>query len=104
LKTLLFAQGFFASGMLLSFSINSELNSADVQGTVMAFTNMLIMVLGGLFQFLVGWILDLQSHDAATQLKFNLADFQHALVIIPLAVGLSIMLNLLLIWLKKPNT
>lgn len=50
--------GFFTSSMLLCFSLNSKLVSINVRGTVIGFTNTIIMGVSVLFQPLIGFLLD----------------------------------------------
>ncbi|WP_201258151.1 hypothetical protein, partial [Piscirickettsia litoralis] len=44
---LTFISGFTASAMLLCFALNNQLHSASSHGLVTAFTNMMIMIIGG---------------------------------------------------------
>ena len=50
--------GFFTSSMLLCFSLNAEISNMSARGTVIGFTNTLIMGISAIFQPLIGSILD----------------------------------------------
>lgn len=75
----LFAFGFFISSMLLAFPIHTAQMSKRMSGIVIAFTNMLIMITGAIFQPLIGKLVDL----------FSSAHFSWALMVLPAALVLN---------------
>lgn len=56
--TLLFVAGFVFSAQPLIFSSVSQLTPKSSNGTVVSFTNMIVMVSGVVLQPLIGWLLD----------------------------------------------
>lgn len=91
LKVILFLFGFFTSSMLLSFSLNSEHHDKRISAAVVGFTNMIIMIIGSLFQPLIGKLLQLfaGSSDIA---KLTPHAFLAALLILPAALLINLIL------------
>lgn len=56
LYLLYFLLGFFVSSMLLAFAVVNDIFATEVQGTVLAFTNMIISIGGVFFQNLVAYV------------------------------------------------
>jgi sugar phosphate permease len=88
----MFAAGFFFSGQNLVFAMATERMPVEVSGTAAAFTNMIVMLSGVIFEPLVGWLLD---HHWSGELTngiphFTLADFTYALTAIPIALFFAI--------------
>jgi hypothetical protein len=91
---LLFAFGFASSVEVICFAIGRENAPFAVAATAVAFTN-LIVVVAGLFQPLVGKILD-WSWDGMLnggQRVYHLSDYHAALLIIPISLGLCFLLS-----------
>ncbi len=56
---LLFIGGLFSGGQILYFAAAKEINPSNISGTIIGFTNCLVMVSGVIFQPLLGMLLDL---------------------------------------------
>ncbi len=101
LGILLFIFGFATSTMLIAFSINKERFDLSHSATVVAFTNMMIMIMGAIYQPTIG-----ELHDwfmtIATNAE-NFKAFQSALTILPLTSVVS-MLLVKFIKVKTSNT
>lgn len=86
----MFLLGFFSSGFLIAFVVTREKNRPEISGTAIGFINMLNTFSVALFQWLIGWILDLVAvrgvilTDAGKE--FSLMDYQKALVCIPICL------------------
>lgn len=94
LYSLLFLFGVFSSVETLVFAIGREISPHDVSGTAIAFTNMLVMVGGVIFQPLIGVLLDskwdgTKIHNAPV---YSLANYHYALFAIPAGFILAIVL------------
>lgn len=88
---LFFLIGVFTSVENITFAIARENNHPSLVGTAMAVNNMLIMLGGVVFQPLIGVFLEMVSGN---NVKGNLSvysgqDFQHALIILPIALMLA---------------
>jgi len=92
----LFCLGFFTSSMLLGFAVNCEVNMPSVRGTVVGFTNTLVMAGGALTQPLIGHLLDV--YWAGEMLEgarhFTIYQFHIALGILPACQVLAFILLL----------
>jgi MFS family permease len=80
---LFFLFGFFSSNMLLCFALNSEIHPKQIGGTVVAFTNMLVMLGGTIFQPLLGYFLDQDALQQPHHL-LTLQNYQHAFIWLPI--------------------
>lgn len=60
LGLLMATSGFFGSAMVVGIALARESNPPQVSGTVLGFTNTFVVGSGGLFQPLIGYLLDLQ--------------------------------------------
>lgn len=94
LYSLLFLFGVFASVETLVFAIGREISPEDASGTAIAFTNMLVMVGGVIFQPLIGVLLDskwngTKLHNAPV---YSLSNYHYALFAIPAGFILAIAL------------
>ena len=90
-QTLLFLFGFCISSMLLCFPINAEYHNPKFSATVIAFTNMLIMLVGAIFQPLIGWILELIGASKPIA-DYSSSDFTHALMLLPIVLLINFIL------------
>lgn len=87
---LLFLIGFLFSCYALSFDLASKLVDEKSHGVVMAFTNMLCLLIGGwILQPLVGYLIDLQIRDTISS-PTQLVAFQKALAVFPLSLFLAL--------------
>ena len=93
-----FLFGYFTSTMLLCFSINTQLHSMNKSGTVIAFTNMMIMIIGAIFQPVIGAILDVFG-VSSSHIHYTSSDYHTALMILPIALIINL---LLLAFIKEP--
>ena len=96
---MIFFFGFFTSSMLVSFPLNTEQHPSEISATVIAFTNMMIMIIGAIFQPTIGYILDMLSLNHHTQ-HFTAHQFQMALVCLPIALAINL---LILYFIKESN-
>ncbi len=99
LETIMFAFGFFTSSMLVAFPLNAELHPRQISGSVMAVTNMFIMIIGASFQPLIGLVLQVTQH-ADDLIQATNQDFRHALWILPIALAVNL---LILCWIKESH-
>lgn len=83
---LLFLLGLCCGAYMLAFSISNELAPAESLSTCTGFTNTLAMTSAPLLQPLVGYLLDQSSQFHG---MYQLKDYQHALLIIPLSLLLA---------------
>lgn len=91
----LFLFGFASSGQALSFALVKDNNPSDVVGTAIGFNNMAV-VLGGIFQFVVGLLLrytwDGQLIHAVP--VYSVHSYQIGLSILPISYGVCLLLSL----------
>lgn len=94
LYVLIFLFGFFSSVQIVCFAVGRENNPTHVAATAVAFTNLLIMLGGMVFQPLVGKLLDIGwlGQIAKGVRIYSAADYQHALLIIPIFIFIGILL------------
>ena len=94
LYALVFLFGFFSSVQIICFAVGRENNPTHVAATAIAFTNLLIMLGGMVFQPLFGKLLDMgwlgQMYKGVR--IYSAADYQHALLIIPICIFIGILL------------
>lgn len=85
----MFLLGFCSSGFLIAFVVTREKNRPEISGTAIGFINMLNTFSVALFQWLIGWILDLVSTGVIltdSGKAFSLLDYQKALICIPICL------------------
>ena len=97
LGSLLFGLGFFSSGFILAFAVVREVHSPEISGTAIGFTNALNTLWGSLAQPMIGKILDLTSNSQPmiadhSEKIFNLAEYQRALIALPVSLIISLCL------------
>lgn len=88
----MFLLGFFSSGFLIAFVVTREKNRPEVSGTAIGFINMVNTFSVALFQWLIGWILDMVATGVIltdTGKEFSLLDYQKALVCIPVSLMIA---------------
>ncbi|MFN7097029.1 MAG: MFS transporter [Gammaproteobacteria bacterium] len=79
----LFAFGFLTSSMLFAFTINNQGFPHEYNGTVAAFTNIIIVVLGAVFQDLLGLLLD-HWRTTSQPNGYTVATYHAALSVLPI--------------------
>ncbi|MBI2707654.1 MAG: MFS transporter [Proteobacteria bacterium] len=91
---LLFAAGVSFSAQPLIFASVCQLTPLTSNGTVISFTNMIVMMLGLIMQPLVGWFLDFVWSGTVVNgvPYYNIADYRFALLSIPLSLALALLL------------
>lgn len=96
LYVLLFFFGMSASVQILVFPIARELSPNNLAGTAVAFTNMLTMFCGMIFQPLIGRLLDLNWDGVKVNNipVYSTTDYRYALFSIPIAMFVALMLML----------
>lgn len=91
---LLFAAGVAFSVQPLIFASVCQLTSLESNGTVISFTNMIVMILGLVIQPLIGWVLDLVwtgiRHNGIPH--YEVVDYQFALLSLPLSLVFVLLL------------
>lgn len=97
LFALLFAFGFFTSSMLIAFTINKQRFPREYNGTVAAFTNIVIVVLGAVFQDLLGFLL-VHWKTATQHNGYTVATYHAALSVLPV---MSLLCLLILFFVHK---
>lgn len=86
--SLLFLYGVFSGTEILAFVMAKENSGTEVSGTVFAAINMIVTLGGVIFQPLVGFLLDYSNHSKITDtmITYSVADYQRALIILPLSL------------------
>jgi MFS family permease len=94
LNLLIFLYGIFSSSEIIVFAMAKEISGARITGTVFAVTNMIVSLVGALFQPLVGWLLDTFGHPIKVtgHYQYQIIDYQQALLILPISLLLVIIL------------
>ncbi|MHB1949498.1 MAG: MFS transporter [Gammaproteobacteria bacterium] len=92
---LLFLLGFFTSVEIIVFALCREVSSIKVSGTSIAFTNMLIMIGGNVFQPVIGKILDLNWDGSLVEgaRVYSASAYQTAMSVLPVAFIIAIILT-----------
>jgi MFS family permease len=91
----LFLLGLFSSPQVICFTISGEHNAREVQGTAIAVVNTAVMLIGGVMQPVVGFLLD--YHAGACEgmnSSYTLSHFRSAFLILPVAMALGLLLSL----------
>ena len=92
---LLFLFGVFSGAQVIVFAIGKELNIPAAAASAIAFTNMVVMLSGVIFQPLIGKILDLSWSGKIVdgQQLLSIHDYQMALLCMPIALIASALLS-----------
>lgn len=104
LSILLFLFGLSSSAQVIVFAFCRDLSPFKLSGTALALTNMLVMVGAIISQPAIGILLDWvggKKGISKLTLSYSLADYQFALAIIPLSMGLACVLLGILWWSNK---
>lgn len=104
LYVLLFVIGMLCTGQNLVFPIACRMTDPRLAGTVMAMTNMLVMLGGVVFQPLLGVFLEMSSgkHVKGDLSVYTGSDFQHALVVLPIVLVLTVIIMFFIKEKKEP--
>ena len=89
---LMFLYGFFNVGVATSYAIACEITPLEIGGTSMSFANMASVIIGALFQPIIGWLLDLRwDHLVVHGVRYYAAgDFRFAMLTLPLCFIISL--------------
>lgn len=92
LLILLFLYGLSNSGFAVSYAIAGEINSRSVVGTSLGFANLASVVIGAMFQPIIGYFLDLQWNG--TWLNgapfYSSASYRQAMIALPLCLIIAL--------------
>lgn len=99
LFALLFVFGFSTSSMLIAFSLNKNRFPRAYNGTVAAFTNIIIVILGAIFQDIIGILLDHSRFHLLQTQGYTIETYHQALAVLPL---LSALCLIVLCFIRKP--
>lgn len=90
---LLFVYGIANASVAISYAVASEINPREHNGASMAFANMMSVIIGACCQPLIGWFIDSAVRARAgvtTVSQLQAADFQHAMMLLPLCFVVSL--------------
>jgi MFS family permease len=92
---LLFIFGVFSGVQVTAFAIGREISSPQAAGSAIAFTNMVVMLSGVIFQPFIGYLLDFLGNGKMVNKVpvFTITDYQIALVIIPISLVISAVMS-----------
>lgn len=95
---LLFVFGLFSSAQIVVFAIGRENSPFELSGTVIAVTNLFVMLSGVIFQPVIGILLDYRWDGLVVNglHHYARADFQFALCILPIGLIMACILTLFL--------
>ncbi len=98
LSGLLFLFGLFSSVEVICFAVSRENNPTYVAATSIAFTNLIIMAGGMIFQPLIGKLFDLAWRGVMRNniRIYSVGDYQHAFWILPICIFIGGILALML--------
>ena len=94
--SLLFFAAFFASVEIIIFAVSNDLSRSKVSGTAVAFTNMVVMVGGGILPPVIGEVLDRSMQMVDNLPVISSEDYSIALAILPLSLFIAGILSLIL--------
>jgi MFS family permease len=88
---LLFLYGMTNTGVAISYAVASEINAPQINGTSMAFANMASVLIGALFQPIIGYILDKlwTGHMQHGIRVYSSSNYHWALLALPICSLLS---------------
>lgn len=104
LSLMLFLFGVASGVQVLVIVLAKSVANKQEQGTTMAFTNMLIILGGMLFQPLVGALLKAQGTVVNHVIVYSAYAYQRAMLVVPAALACSILLVIILKYLSRPYT
>jgi MFS family permease len=91
--TLLFFAGLASTPQVICFVASLEVNKSNAKGSAIAVVNMIVMMVGGIFQPIVGWLMDIGSLSSANHV-ISCEAFRNALFAMPLLTLIGLMLSL----------
>jgi hypothetical protein len=94
--SLLFFAAFFTSAEILVFAVSNDLSRSKVSGTAIAFTNMVVMVGGGVLPPIIGKMLDSSMQVVDNFAVVSSEDYSIALAVLPLSLFIAGILSLIL--------
>ena len=88
--------GFLGGGNVITFALAREHVGSERSGTAIAFTNMIIMLSGLVYQPFIGWLLDTVHSGSSTEtiVTYTAAEYQQALSAIPVSLFIGMLLAL----------
>jgi sugar phosphate permease len=87
IRILLFLTGFVSAPQVICFVASLEVNPKYASGSAIAVVNMIVTLVGGLLQPIVGYILDMLNNYAPGH--YSATNFRIAMSVMPLMVGLG---------------
>ncbi len=92
LFALLFGYGVSNTGVATAYAVSAEINPRPIAGTSMAFANMASVIIGAIFQPIIGWLLDKHAGVTAQVVHpvYQADDFRYALVLLPVCMLLGV--------------
>jgi sugar phosphate permease len=91
ISIMLLLAGIGIGGQVLAFTCNQEINSPDLSGTAIGFTNAILMMSGVLFQPLLGNLLDYVWDGAIVDgiPFYSVHDYRTAMIVLPVCLLLA---------------
>ena len=83
------AYGMTNTGVVIAYAMASEINPRYVAGISLGVANMLSILIGALFEPLIGWLLDILT-DSTAIASYSQDDFRKALTLLPLSFIASV--------------
>ena len=80
------------TGVATAYAVSAEINPRPIAGTSMAFANMASVIVGAIFQPIIGWLLDKHAGVTAQVAHpvYQAADFRYALILLPVCMLLGV--------------
>ncbi len=96
LNIVLFLFGLSNTGVVVSYALSMEINSHKVSATSVAFANMASVIVGAMFQPVIGFLLDLFADGRIINNLpvYTQLDYQKAMIILPLSSVLAVIFGL----------
>ena len=96
LYIILFIFGVFSSAQVIVFAVGRELSPAKLSGTAIAFTNMIVMLGGFIFQPVIGKLLEMHWHGKVFNgiHIYDVSDYRYALLVLPIGLMLAAIVTL----------
>ena len=94
---LLLCLGIASSVQVICFVANIEVNPFYTRGSALAVTNMIVMLIGGIFQWVVGVILNAIGHpdiDSGVRYLYTSTDYRVAMSVLPLMAIVALFIGL----------
>ncbi|MFN3235094.1 MAG: MFS transporter [Gammaproteobacteria bacterium] len=96
LFALLFLFGMFNTGVAVAYALSGEINPDEVTGTSVAFANMASIIIGMMFEPVIGWILDFGAeHLPNGSYFYSTGDYRSAMLVLPVSITLAIVFGFL---------